>query len=65
MEPISIETEDAFGVRVLPALFMDNKEIDASHGSLTKSELEAVARVQDQFHSKEELIQFVRGLRSK
>lgn len=65
MEPISFGTDDNFGVRVLPALFLDNKEIDAEHGQLTQSELEAVARVRDQFHSKEDLRNFVRGLREK
>lgn len=65
MEPISFGTDDNFGVRVLPALFLDNKEIDAAHGQLTQSELEAVARVRDQLHSKEDLRNFVRGLREK
>jgi hypothetical protein len=65
MEPISFGTDDNFGVKVLPAIFLDNNGIDIEHGQLTQSELEAVARVRDQFHSKEDLRDFVRGLRER
>jgi hypothetical protein len=65
MDPISYGTDDNFGVRILPVLFLDNNGVDASQGQLTPSEREAVARVQDQFHSKEDLRNFVKGLREK
>lgn len=63
MEPISFGTDDNFGVRVLPALIWGDDEFSAEYGQLSRSELEAVARVRDQFHSKEELRDFVKGLR--
>lgn len=64
MEPISFETEDAFGVRVLPAIFL-NSSGDSSLSNLTQSEREAVERMKDQFHSKAEVRDFIKGLRQQ
>lgn len=63
MEPISTGTDDAFGVRILPAIFMRSSG-DASLSNLTQSEREAVDRVKDQFHNDAELRDFIKGLRS-
>lgn len=62
MEPISLETEDIYGVQVMPALLFTSNNMSSYLSGLNASEYEAVMRMKDTFHSREEVERFVSGL---
>ncbi len=62
MEPISLQTEDVFGVQVMPALLFSDNAMGNYLNGLNSSEYEAVMRMKDTFHSRDDVERFVNGL---
>lgn len=62
MEPISMQTEDIFGVQVMPALLFTDNDMGNYLNGLNASQYEAVMRMKDTFHSRDDVERFVDGL---
>lgn len=63
MEPVSFESSDIFGVRVLPVAAFTNDSINSYIQSLDSGTREAVERNMDKFKSRDDIERFVHSLR--
>lgn len=62
-EPISLQTDNIYGAQVMAAILLTDNEIDNYLKGLNASEYEAVMRMKDTFHSRNDVERFVNGLR--
>ena len=62
MDPFLSQSNYVYGVPLMPALIFSDNSMDDYLNGLNSSDYEAVMRMKDTFHSREEVERFVNGL---
>lgn len=62
-ELISLQTDDIYGVQVMAVVLLKDNDMENYLNGLNASEYEAVMRMKDTFHSRDDVKRFVNGLR--
>ncbi|ABX44180.1 hypothetical protein [Lachnoclostridium phytofermentans] len=62
MEPFLSQTDNVYGGQIMPVLLFSDNSMDEYLNGLNSSEYEAVMRMKDTFHSRDDVERFVNGL---